>query len=71
MQSFETYLSAKIQDGRLKVEIQGPPDKLLSLLTEEAVDLFKELAKEGYSDTMGVFCQFVENVAKEVFDIDL
>lgn len=67
----ETYLSAKIMNGRVKVEMQGPADKLLSLLTEEAVGLFKELAKEGHPDTSEVFRMFYGNVAKEVFNIDL
>lgn len=67
----ETYLSAKIMNGRVKVEMQGPADKLLSLLTEEAVGIFKELVKEGYPDTFEVFRMFFGNVAKEVFDIDL
>ena len=67
----ETHLSAKIQDGRVKLEMQGPADKLLSLLTEEAVGLFKELTNEGYPDTFEVFHLFFKNVAREVFDIDL
>lgn len=71
MQSFETYLFGKFMEGRVKIEMHGPADKLLALLTEEAVGIFKELAKEGYPDTSEVFCMFVGNVSKEVFDIDL
>lgn len=67
----ETHLSAKIQDGRVKIEMQGPADKLLSLLTEETVGLFKELTNEGCPDTFEVFRMFFGNVAKEVFNIDL
>lgn len=67
----ETYMTAKIHDGRVKVEMQGPADKLLSLLTEEVVAIFKELKKEGCPDTLEVFSLFFKNVAKEVFNIDL
>lgn len=68
----KTYLSAKItDDDRVKVDINGPAREVMVLLEEEAVMLFKSFKENGYPDTMGVFCQFVENVTKEVFDIDL
>ena len=68
----ETYLSAKItDDDRVKVDINGPARHVLELLEEEAVMLFKSFKENGCSDTMAVFCQFIRNVSKEVFDIDL
>ena len=68
----ETHLSAKITDeGRVEVEINGTADKVLVLLENEAVFIFKELKKQGYPDGFKVFAQFFEHVTKEVFDIDL
>lgn len=68
----ETYLSAKITDDRVKVDINGPASEVMELLEEEAISIFKSFFKDtGYSDTMEVFCLFFKNVAKEVFNIDL
>ena len=68
----EIYLSAKItDDGRVKLDINGPGREVMELLEEEAVYIFKSFKDNGYSDTMAVFSMFIKNVAKEVFDIDL
>ena len=67
----EIYLSAKITDGRVKMDINGPGSVVMVLLEEEAVSIFKSFKENGCSDTMAVFCMFFKNVAKEVFDIDL
>lgn len=67
----ETYLSAKITDGRVKVDINGPASEVMELLEEEAVSIFKLFKENGYSDTMALFCLFIKNVAKEVFNSDL
>lgn len=68
----EPYMSATITDeGRVKLEIHGPGNKLLVLLEEEAVSIFEELKNEGNPATMALFWLFFKNVAKEVFDIDL
>lgn len=68
----KTYLSAEIlDDNRVKVDIDGPARHVLELLEDEAVMLFKSFKENGYSDTMALYCQFFQNVTKEVFDIDL
>lgn len=67
----KTYLSAKILDDRIKVDINGPRSEVMALFEEEAVMLFNSFKENGCPDTMGVFCRFVKNVTKEVFDIDL
>ena len=65
-------MSATITDeGRVKLEIHGPYNKLLVLLEEEAVSIFEELKNEGNQATMALFWLFYKNVAKEVFNIDL
>ena len=67
----KTYLSAKITDDRVKVDINGPASEVMALLEEEAVSIFKSFKENGYSDTMALFYLFIKNVAKEVFNIDL
>ena len=68
----EIYLSAKItDDGRVKLDINGPASEVMELLEDEAVSIFKSFKENGYSDTMALFCRFFKNVAKEVFNIDL
>ena len=68
----KTYLSAKItDDDRVKVDINGPASEVMVLLEEEAVTIFKSFKDNGYSDTMALFCLFIKNVAKDVFNIDL
>lgn len=68
----ETYLSAKIQDdGRVNVDIYGPANKLIPLLEEETVSIFKNLKDECYLDTLKVMCLFFKNIAERVFGDDL
>ena len=67
----ETYLSAKITDDRVKVDINGPVGEVYELLEKAAVFIFKSFKKNGYSETIALFFLFYKNVAKEVFDIDL
>ena len=68
----ETYLSAAITDeGCVKVNIHGHADELLILLEDETVSIFKGLRDGGYPYTMDVFYLFIQNIVKEVFDIDL
>lgn len=68
----KTYLSAKItDDDRVKVDINGPASEVMVLLEEEAVTIFKSFKDNGYSDRMALFCLFIKNVAKDVFNIDL
>lgn len=66
----ETYLSSKITDDRVKVDINGPASEVMELLEGEAISIFKSFKENGYSDTMALFCLFIKNVAKEVFNID-
>lgn len=67
-----TYLSAKFtDDDRVKVDINGPAIEVMELLEEETVSIFNSFKEAGYSDTMAVFCQFFQNVTKEVFGIEL
>lgn len=67
----ETYISAKILDDSVRVDITGPASEVMELFEAAAVDIFKELRDCGYPDTKGLFCHFVENVTKEVFPDDL
>ena len=68
----ETYMSAKITDeGRAEVVINGTADKLIALLEEEAVTVYKECEKHGHHVGMALFYLFLKDVAKEVFNIDL
>ena len=64
----EIYLSAKItDDGRVKLDINGPGREVMELLEEEAVSIFKSFKDNGCSDTVALFCLFFKNVAEEVF----
>ena len=68
----EPHLSATItDDGRLKVDIYGPADKLLPLLEEEAYAIFNELKDKCYPQTLEVLCLFFKNVTERVFPDDL
>ena len=68
----KTYLSAKVtDDDRVKVNINGPAIEVMEVLEAAAVSIFKSFKENGYSDTMALYCLFLKNVAKEVFDIDL
>lgn len=68
----EPCLSAKItEDGRVKVDIYGPANKLLPLLEEEAVSIFNELKDKCYPNTLEVMCLFFKNITERVFDDDL
>lgn len=67
----KTYLSAKIIDDCVKVDINGSASEVMVLLEEEAVSIFKSFKENGCSDTIALFCLFYKNVAEEVFDIDL
>ena len=68
----KTYLSAKItDDDSVKVDINGPAIEVMGVLEAAAVSIFKSFKENGYSDTMALYCQFIKNVSKEVFNIDL
>lgn len=68
----KAYMSATITDeGRVKVDIYGPGDKLLPLLEEEAYAIFKELKEKCYPATLEVMCLFFKNIAERVFPDDL
>ena len=68
----KTYLSAKItDDARVKVNINGPASEVMEVLEAAAVSIFKSFKETGYSDAKALYCLFLQNVAKEVFDIDL
>lgn len=68
----KTFMTAQVtDDDNIKVYITGPANKLLVLLEEEAVQIFKELKDEGYPDTLEVACIFFKNVAERVFNDDL
>ena len=68
----KTYLSARItDDDRVKVDIKGPASEVMEVLEAAAVSIFKSFKENGCSDAIDVFSLFCENVAKEVFDIDL
>lgn len=69
----KTYLYATFTDeDRIKLDIKGTTDEVLELLGDAAVSIFKELKKQGYPDsTMEMFCLFLTNVAKELFNSDL
>lgn len=72
MQSSKIYLSAEIQeDVQAKVTINGPANKVLVLLEEEAVAIFNSLKDAGRPDTLEVMCLFFKNIAERVFDDDL
>ena len=68
----EFYLTAEItDDDRARVTINGPANKILALLEEEAVQLFEELKNEGCPDTLEIFCLFFKKVTERVFPDDL
>ena len=68
----EIYLSAKItDDDQVEVALKGPANKILVVLEEEAVQIFKELKNAGYPDTMEIFCLFFKKVTERVFPDDL
>lgn len=68
----EIYLSAEIlDDDQPKVNINGPVNKVLVLLEEEAVAIFNLLKKSGSPDTQELMCLFFKNVAEGVFNDDL
>lgn len=68
----EIYLSAEIQeDDQAKFTINGPANKVLVLLEEEAVAIFNSLKDAGRPDTLELMCLFFKNVAEGVFNDDL
>lgn len=67
----KTYLSAKITDDDVKVDINGSASEVMALLEEEAITIFKLFKEKGFSDTFALFCLFYKKVAKEVFNINL
>lgn len=68
----EIYLTAKMtDDAHALVSINGPYDKILSLLEEEAVQIFGELKNESCPATLESFCTFFKDVTERVFSDDL
>lgn len=67
----ETYISAKILDDSVRVDITGPASEVMELFTAAAVDIFKELRDCGYPHTLEVMRLFFKNVAEGVYGDDL